>query len=69
LNWVELGYRQVEDEDEARDDPEVEVEVEVEVELDVEVEVLLVMVVDSVVDLDDETVPMTVDNARPTWPV
>jgi hypothetical protein len=65
----------VEEEVEEDDDVEVEDEVKAEVEVllevvvDVEFSLIIEPDTDSVVDLDDETVPMTVEYARPTWPV
>jgi hypothetical protein len=63
LDCVELRYRPVED----------EVEVEVELLFGIVVEVVFSMVgelnPDSVVDLDDDTVSIAVENARPTCPV
>jgi hypothetical protein len=73
LDCVELGYRPLEDEDEVGDEPEIEDELEVELLLGIVVEVVFSMIgeldPDSVVDFDNDTVPMTVKNACPTCPV
>jgi len=73
LDCVEPGYRPAEDKDKAGDGPEVEDEVEVEVLLGIVVVVEFSMIgkldSDIVVDFDDDAVPMTVENARPTCPV
>ena len=67
LDCVEPGYRPVEDKDEAGDGPEVEVLLGIVVV--VEFSVIGELHPDIVVDFDDDAVPMTVENARPTCPV